>query len=274
VSGQAAVAVVISLIQVISTALSLDDKLVERTEEEGRAAEENSASLFFFVTTLVMLVALLTHAYLVRMPIYRNVAAPFEAGNVIETEEEQGLMTHTVDSLREIEPVLPIDPREVAKSNMAYNLSIAFVFVVTLVREPTIIKVPVPIYTRGVVSSHHCSRTFRQSTFRFSTVKPTPLQCYPLPSVQCRRLDRPFHMLLLSFPSVVTKAHCSALARQDDICAIISGMQRRRSNAVERGWNQPLHQFRRHLLRHPTPLRDHKWSCDGCQHDGSSLTRA
>ena len=113
-SGQAAVAVVISLIQVIVTALSLNDTPTARSEEEGRATEDNSASLFFFFTTTGMLISLLAHVYLVRMPIYRNVAAPFEAGKVIETEEEEGLMTSTVGSLREIEPVLPVDPREVS----------------------------------------------------------------------------------------------------------------------------------------------------------------
>ena len=60
-----------------------------------------------------MLVAFLAHAYLIRLPIYRNVVAPFEKGKVIETEEEEGLMTSTVGSLREIEPVLPVDPRKV-----------------------------------------------------------------------------------------------------------------------------------------------------------------
>ena len=113
-SGQAAVAVIISLIQVIVAALSLDDTATTRSEDEGRAAEENSASLFFFLTTAGMLIALLTHVYLVRMPVYRNVAAPFEAGKVIETEEEEELMTSTVGSLREIEPVLPVDPRGVS----------------------------------------------------------------------------------------------------------------------------------------------------------------
>ena len=123
-SGQAAVAVVISLIQVIVTALSLNDTPTARSEEEGRAAEDNSASLFFFFTTTGMLISLLAHMYLVRMPIYRNVAAPFEAGKVIETEEEEGLMTSTVGSLREIEPVLPVDPREVSiKFSWRYKLT-------------------------------------------------------------------------------------------------------------------------------------------------------
>ena len=113
-TGQAAVAVIISLIQVIITSLSLDDNPVKRREEKGRAPEDNSASLFFFLTFTGLLVALLAHAYLVRLPIYRNVAAPFEMGKVIETEEEEGLMTSTVGSLREIEPVLPVDPRQVS----------------------------------------------------------------------------------------------------------------------------------------------------------------
>jgi equilibrative nucleoside transporter 1/2/3 len=113
-SGQGAIAVVISFIQLTVTALSLDDNLIKRRKEEGRATEDNSASLFFFLTTTGMLVALLAHARLVRMPVYRNVAAPFEEGKVIETEEEEGLMTSTVGSLREIEPVLPVNPREVS----------------------------------------------------------------------------------------------------------------------------------------------------------------
>jgi len=112
-TGQAAVAVIISLIQVIVTALSLDDTPTTKREEEGRAPGDNSASLFFSLTTTGMLIALLAHVYLVRMPIYRNVAAPFEAGKVIETEEEEELMTSTIGSLREIEPVLPVDPRAV-----------------------------------------------------------------------------------------------------------------------------------------------------------------
>jgi len=112
-TGQAAVAVMISLIQVIVHALSLADNPVKRRQEKGRPAEDNSASLFFSLTTTGMLVAFLAHAYLIRLPIYRNVVAPFEKGKVIETEEEEGLMTSTVGSLREIEPVLPVDPRKV-----------------------------------------------------------------------------------------------------------------------------------------------------------------
>ncbi len=112
-TGQAAVAVIISLIQVTVTALSLDDKPIKRREEKERAAEDNSASIFFSLTAAGLLVAFLAHAHLVRMPVYRNVAAPFEMGKVIETEEEEGLMTSTLGSLREIEPVLPVDPRKV-----------------------------------------------------------------------------------------------------------------------------------------------------------------
>ena len=115
-TGQAAVAVIISLIQVTVTALSLDDNPVKMRDEKGRDAEDNSASLFFSFTTAGLLVALLAHAYLVRLPIYRNVVAPFEMGKVIETEEEEGLMTSTVGSLREIEPVLPVDPRKVGNT--------------------------------------------------------------------------------------------------------------------------------------------------------------
>jgi equilibrative nucleoside transporter 1/2/3 len=115
-SGQAVVAVIISLIQVIIVVLSLDGASPYRREEEGRTTEDNSASLFFFLTSIGMLVALLAHSYLVRMPVYRNVAAPFEKGKVIETEEEEGLMTSAVGSLREIEPVLPVNPREVCNT--------------------------------------------------------------------------------------------------------------------------------------------------------------
>ena len=112
-TGQAAVAVIISLIQVTVTALSLDGNPVKAKE---RATEDNSASVFFSLTTAGLLVAYLAHAHLVRMPVYRNVAAPFEMGKVIETEEEEGLMTSTVGSLREIEPVLPVDPRKVGNT--------------------------------------------------------------------------------------------------------------------------------------------------------------
>jgi equilibrative nucleoside transporter 1/2/3 len=110
-TGQAAVAVLISLIQVIVHSVSLGDNPLNRRR---RPTEDNSASLFFSFTTAGLVVAFLAHAYLVRLPIYRNVVAPFEMGKVIETEEEEGLMTSTIGSLREIEPVLPVDPRKVS----------------------------------------------------------------------------------------------------------------------------------------------------------------
>ena len=123
-TGQAAVAVIISLIQVTVTALSLGDNSLQRRGEEERAAEDSSASLFFSLATAGLLVAFFAHAHLIRMPIYRNVAAPFEMGKVIETEEEEGLMTSTVGSLREIEPVLPVDPRKVGTTfSWTYKLT-------------------------------------------------------------------------------------------------------------------------------------------------------
>ena len=243
-TGQAAVAVIISLIQVTVTALSLDGNPVKRREEKERAAEDNAASLFFSLTTAGLLVAFLAHAHLVRMPVYRNVAAPFEMGKVIETEEEEGLMTSTVGSLREIEPVLPVDPRKVGNTfPWRYELTPRHI---GRKDQPDVqplcnvrvrcyagkfvhyISVSVLTQTRGIIPSDHCSRAICQPTHVFASVQPTTLQRCPFSDIQCWRLDRPCYMLLFSVPSVVTKAHRPALAQPGDICSIVLGMQRRR----------------------------------------------
>ena len=116
-----------------------------------------------------------------------------------------------------------------------------FVYVVTLVKTFTIIGVSVLTQTRGIVPSDHCGRAFCQPALVFTAVQPTSLQRCSFSDIQCWRLDRPFYMLLLSVPSVVTKAHRPALTQPGDICATILGMQRGQWSRVGFGRKQPPH---------------------------------
>lgn len=135
-SGQAAVAVAVSSVQVVSTAAFLWGKSKESIQvalKEG-SAEEQSALVFFTLSTLFLVACAVAHTWLVRMPIYKTIAAPLEQHKSI----------NDLGSPHERQPLTSVGRSafsggkarmlRIAKTNITYHIAVAYVFVVTLVR--------------------------------------------------------------------------------------------------------------------------------------------
>ncbi|KAF9482455.1 hypothetical protein BDN70DRAFT_853218 [Pholiota conissans] len=138
-AGQAAVAVAVSGVQVISAAASVWGK--PSTFVSDGSAEERSAFFFFFLSTVFLVASWAAHAWLIRMPIYQTVAAPLERGvkklhaedghererwGLISSQPTHSPATDKVNALR------------IAKVNIPYEIAVAYVFVVTLAVYPPI----------------------------------------------------------------------------------------------------------------------------------------
>lgn len=133
VAGQAAVAVAVSGVQVISSAASVAGK--PRTYISDGSAEEQSAFIFLALSTVFLLVSAGVHTWLIRMPVYKHVAASLEHKSkkneidIIQEEERRALIPRDL-----------VEPRSdknnvirVAKINIVYEVAVGYVFLVTLV---------------------------------------------------------------------------------------------------------------------------------------------
>jgi equilibrative nucleoside transporter 1/2/3 len=128
-SGQAAVAVVVSGVQVLSAAAFLwkqSGESVASFDIALTSAEERSASTFFAFSTLFLILCTAAHAWLVRLPIYKRVAAPLEQYKSIRDSTSAGRN----DSSDESASILRL-----AKANVTYEVAVAYVFVVTIVSD-------------------------------------------------------------------------------------------------------------------------------------------
>lgn len=134
-SGQAAVAVAVSSVQVISAAAFLWGKTKESIEsllKEG-SAEEQSAFVFFALSTVFLVASAVAHAWLVRMPIYKTIAAPLEKHKSVRDlgspHEPQALTSIGRSKFSDEKARI----MRIAKTNITYHIAVAYVFVVTLV---------------------------------------------------------------------------------------------------------------------------------------------
>lgn len=133
VSGQAAAAVVISGVQVVSAAASVWGKPRQQVVSDG-SAEERSAFIFFSLSTLFLAATTVLHRWMVRTPLYQDIAAALEKQPESHTsnvnhEEIQGLMAqHVRDTKNETSGAF-----RVAKQNIIYEVAVAYVFAITLV---------------------------------------------------------------------------------------------------------------------------------------------
>ena len=129
-SGQAAVAVVVSGVQVLSAAVFL---LGESRESKTfdiaiAAAEERSASVFFALSTLFLLLCAAAHAWLARLPTYKIIAAPLEQHKAARSATQSMTSTGRREVSDEKARIL-----QLAKANITYEIAIAYVFVITIV---------------------------------------------------------------------------------------------------------------------------------------------
>ena len=119
-TGQAAVAVVISIAQLCSAILAMGAKKNIKEGEDtlavGMGSADTSAAIFFSTSTFIMVCALVAHWYLRRMPVYREVVRSFEtqAGN--PPEEAEALLPPSAREAHESQPSSPVKVLRVSKS--------------------------------------------------------------------------------------------------------------------------------------------------------------
>ncbi|KAM6495656.1 Nucleoside transporter domain containing protein [Amanita muscaria] len=137
-SGQAAVAVVVSSVQVLSVATttwSLPRESIATYVSDG-SAEERAAFIFFACSTVFLLFCALAHSWLVRMPLYQRVAGFLE-------EKSQGKSHHLADHAEEHTGLVAMhgsgrDIGRILKENIIYEFAVAYVFIITLSVFPPI----------------------------------------------------------------------------------------------------------------------------------------
>lgn len=120
-SGQAAIAVAVSGVEVVSAAISLRNPPAPGATVDSEP-EEKSAFLFFALSTLFYLVSAAAHVQLTRIPAYHELVGRFNQAS------------HQVggsDSAREEKRTQLL---RIAKTNVVFNFSVAYVFITTLVR--------------------------------------------------------------------------------------------------------------------------------------------
>ena len=94
--GQAAVTVVISITQLVSTILAVGAKEGLKGEQEalavGMGSADTSTAIFFSISTFIVVCALVAHWYLQRMLIYHEVIGSFKTHRENRLEEEAVLL--------------------------------------------------------------------------------------------------------------------------------------------------------------------------------------
>ena len=141
-AGQAAVAVVVSGVQVIAAAVLLwgvpEDSI--STFTIGNEAEERSAFVFFGLSTLFLLAATWANSWFFALPAYRTMVPlerkyeqPFGTDNL---DERQGLVSNGVldENSEKRRRIL-----RVANANLIYEIAVAFDFIITLVRSSSLL---------------------------------------------------------------------------------------------------------------------------------------
>lgn len=134
-SGQAAVAVAVSGVQVLSAAASLwglPREAISAYVSDG-SAEERSAFIFFGLSTMFLIASVVTHGWLISMPVYKTIAAPLEqqSKDLRDGGERQGLVSSGPTKFSDEKGRI----LRIAKANITYEFAVAYVFMVTLVRR-------------------------------------------------------------------------------------------------------------------------------------------
>ncbi|CDO74637.1 hypothetical protein BN946_scf184325.g24 [Trametes cinnabarina] len=139
-SGQAAVAVAISGVQVMSAAASVRGSGLGVTVATSKP-EEQSAFIFFSLSTVFLVICAVVHTWLIRLPAYKAVTSRVPLQDQLGLQEDSALLeepsqpseNYTYRKADEKHHVIKI-----AKTNVLFNIAVAYVFVVTLAVFPPI----------------------------------------------------------------------------------------------------------------------------------------
>lgn len=141
IAGQAAVAVVVSGVQVISSASSIRGSVNGEVNGDG-SAEEKAAFIFFALSTISLIGSYLAHNWMIKLPIYDQVAGPLERTSQKITLGPGEGSSHrrslsAVSLTRARAEVVEEYPNviRVAKANALYEIAVSFVFMITLVSD-------------------------------------------------------------------------------------------------------------------------------------------
>lgn len=148
-AGMAAVGVLVSLVQYITAAVSVVKKIEPGLappvdDPDHNASASTSAFLFFSVSTLFLAFSLVVHAWLLRLPAFRelqNATKSSRISGLYLEEEEEETTAEEVSSPTEdrylVGVEVPAKPEvsvwSVAKLNIMYNIAVGYTFVVSLV---------------------------------------------------------------------------------------------------------------------------------------------
>lgn len=138
VSGQAAVAVVVSIVQVLSALSSVNSTTKPSDDSSGDRAEEKVAFFFFALITIFLLVAAASERWLISMPVYHTVVGPLEKQakpDDDDTDDEHRSLMSIASRASEV-----FTQRQriwrITKTNILFEAGVAYVFMVTLVCTP------------------------------------------------------------------------------------------------------------------------------------------
>ncbi|KAN0081526.1 Nucleoside transporter domain containing protein [Tylopilus felleus] len=142
-SGQAAIAVVVSAVQVASAIIALWGSspmsvLVNTMGAGGRddQAEALAARIFFGVSAVFLCITLGSFTWLTRQPLYKSVTSALEQHRRAGVADERsGLLA---DNSRSPSSAPNSDIYRVFRQNLVFMFSIAYVFVVTLAIYPVV----------------------------------------------------------------------------------------------------------------------------------------
>ncbi|KAI6034106.1 nucleoside transporter-domain-containing protein [Pisolithus microcarpus] len=157
VSGQAAIAVIVSTVELISSSLSVwgasPEAIATFIAEDGIGdgkTEESAARVFFGVSVLFMASTFVASVWLTKQPLYKSTVGildhqPKAPEGTEDDEERHGLATST-QSIPLSSPSL--DLWQVFKANFSFMLSTAYTFIATLAIFPAITSTVLPTNPR------------------------------------------------------------------------------------------------------------------------------
>ncbi|PCH41327.1 hypothetical protein WOLCODRAFT_162995 [Wolfiporia cocos MD-104 SS10] len=142
-SGQAAVGVAISGVQVLSAAASIHmasyGNAVSVADPASRAPEERSAALFFGLSTIFLVATQIVHAWMMTLPAYKMVVSrpvPEPSVSMLDSTDETRSLTSGEPLRKNISGKDRI--LRLTRINLPYNFAVAYVFAITLSVFPPI----------------------------------------------------------------------------------------------------------------------------------------
>lgn len=203
--GQAAVAVIISGVQVITAAASTwGDKGASAVATKD--AEAMSAFVFFGLSTIFLLATVGIQRWLMTLSIYQSVVRSLEVQHTRVdgvADEHHSLVSGEGSKFHtDRKNIL-----RVARANALYELAVAYVFVVTLVGYLFLPANPLPFIFSGRVPPYHSQ--YRNCVFINTRAA---IQCRSLSHVCSGRFTRSISLFHPQLISLVTEASSSIFA--------------------------------------------------------------